>query len=365
MSRKPNGRFGEIGRREMLRWSAAATVTSGLGIPLASAEEKENAAAILAEKKPLWLPPVSGPGEIVKVHKPGMKAGFFPEPKAAREMVDKAVMELAGETDPGRAWLKFISPTDRVGIKVNCLGTRMVSTMREMTFAVADAIRDAGVPDANIVVIDMFASNMMGGRYDQQSNPNRMRVLAHRSDGKYQSWLDAGPARARFADIFLWTTAIINMPPIKDHDLAGVTCCMKNMTFGTVEKPHLNHDGINEKIPHLWATEEIRSRVRLNLIDGTSILYDGGPKYNRAALVPHECVYATTDPVAMDSLAHELIAALRKENGLRTLGEVGRPPKFLELSEQMGLGIADRKKHRVRSVDLAPLETKAQDEKRS
>jgi len=307
---------------------------------------------LLAFPRAVRSAPVPPPGLVVRVRMPGMRDGPFPRPDAARRMVDAAVAALAGETDPGRAWLSFVGPADRVAIKVNTLGTRFASTMREIAFAVADAIRDAGVPDANILVFDMFASNMMGGRYTVQSNPARMRVLAHADNPYQKAWRRAGPARARFSELLLWSTAVINVPPIKDHDLAGVTCCMKNMAFGTVEKPHLNHAVVNEAIAMLWTLEEIRGRVRLNVIDGSSALYDGGPKHNRAAQVPHECVYATADPVAMDAVAHELIELLRSENGLKTLAEVRRPPRYLELAAQLGLGVADRRLIRLETIDL-------------
>lgn len=298
---------------------------------------------------------VSGPGRVVKVHMKGMRSGMFPDPGASRIMVDKAVSTLAKESDPGRAWLKFVSPTDRVLIKVNCLGTRMLSSMREVVYAIADAVRDVGVPDANIVILDMFASNMMGGRYDQQTNPRKMRVIAHREDSYQKSTITAGPAKARFADLLLWSTAVINVPPIKDHDLAGVTCAMKNMTFGTVEKPHLNHHVVNEAIAHLYAREEIRGKVRINIVDGSRILYDGGPKFAGSAHALHECIYATTDPVAMDAVAHELIETLRAENKMKTLAEVGRPAKFLSMSQDFGLGVADRKLIQLETVELPPL----------
>jgi uncharacterized protein (DUF362 family) len=345
MSRKRSTpKANTITRREALSLGLGA----GLGLLAVGPAALGGAAAPRAGS----IARVPAPGIVVRVRMPGMRDGLFPRPDASRRMVDAAVTALAGETDPGRAWLTFVGPSDRVLIKVNCLGTRMASTMREVAFAVADAIRDAGVPDASILVLDMFASNMMGGRYTVQSAPTRMRVLAH-ADNPYQKALrQTGPARARFSDLLLWSTAVINVPPIKDHDLAGVTCCMKNMAFGTVEKPHLNHAVVNEAIARLWTLEEIRSRVRLNVIDGSTVLFDGGPKFNRAGQVPHECVYATTDPVAMDAVAYELIELLRAENGLKTLAEVHRPPKYLELAAALGLGVADRRFISLETIDL-------------
>jgi uncharacterized protein (DUF362 family) len=309
-------------RREALGLAAAAAGALALGPRPAPADT-----------------PRTGPGQVVAVHCPGLRDGPFPRPELARRAVDRAVCTLAGETDPGRAWLRFVSPADRVLLKINCLGTRFASTAVEVTTAVADAVRDAGVPDASILVLDMFASNMTGGRYALSSAPGRMRVVAHR-DGAYdRDWTHAGPARVRFSEHLRWATAVINLPPIKDHDLSGVTCAMKNLTFGVVEKPHVNHGVINEAIAHLWALEEIRGKVRLTVADGSSILFDGGPKYNRAAHVVHDRIYATTDPVALDAVAHELIENLRASAGLRTLAQVGRPPRFIELAGQLGLGL--------------------------
>lgn len=339
----------KMGRREMIRLGGAAAAAGALGMGMGA-----DAFASSAKKAAgsLFVPVVSGPGHVVKVHMKGMRSGMFPEPKASRIMVDKAVMTLSGESDPGRAWLRFIAPTDRVVLKINCLGTRMLSSMREVVYAIADAIRDVGVPDANILLLDMFASNMMGGRYDQQLNPRKMRVLAHNENTYHKTWVEAGPARARFSELLRWSTAVINVPPIKDHDLAGVTCTMKNMAFGTVEKPHLNHHVVNEAVARLYAHEEIRGRVRLNIVDGSRVLYDGGPKFRGSAHTLHECVYASTDPVAMDAIAFELIESLRAENNMRTLAQVGRPAKFLQMGADLGLGVADRKQIRLDAVEL-------------
>ncbi len=339
-----------LDRRDALRvfaGGAAAGILSGVQGKLL-AQPEQTVAPILI--------PASGPGHVVKVHLPGMKDVNYPHQAAAKIAVDKAVCTLAGEEDVGRAWSRFISSTDRVGIKVNCLGTRLVSTMREVTMAIAQSVRDIGVEDANILIFDMFASNMMGGRYDQQPIRRKMRILAHREYEEYERpWVKAGPARVKFSKLMDWCTAIINVPPIKDHDLAGVTCTMKNMTFGTVEKPHVNHHVVNEACAHLYALEEIRGKVRLNIIDGTSILYDGGPKANRSALTTHDCIYASTDPVAMDAVAFELIANLRAENNMRTLSQVGRHPSFLKLGQELGLGIADRSKIHLETVTLPPF----------
>ena len=50
----------------------------------------------------------------------------------------------------------------------------------------------------------------------------------------------------------------------------------------------------------------------------------------------------------MDTVAFELIEALRAENKMRTLAAVGRPAKFLQMAQDLGLGI--RIKTRVKEL---------------
>jgi uncharacterized protein (DUF362 family) len=341
----------KISRRDVIKLSGATVVSAGIDMsPLTAFAQPVN----FADFAP------AAPGYVVKVHMKGMKGAIYPHSDAAKIMVKKVVTTLAGESNIKKAWLKFIKPEDKIGIKINCLGTRFISSSKEIVFAVVNSLAEAGISKDQITIIDMFASNMRGGRFEQQSAPGRVKIKAHRQHPYEKSWRVYGPAKVKFSKLFLDFDSVINIPVIKDHDLAGVTCCMKNVTFGVVEKPHVNHNIINEAIVHLWASDEIRNRVKINIVDGTSILYDGGPKANRRAMVSHQSIYATCDPVAMDAIAEELIEKLRFQNGLRTLLEVKRAAKFIQMAEQFGLGIANRTKINLKTVNLqnftAPLQ---------
>jgi uncharacterized protein (DUF362 family) len=294
-----------------------------------------------------------GPGRIIEVHKPGMRGNLFPYPDAAREAVHKAVTALAGENDVGRAFGKFVSGEDRVGIKINVLGGRLSSTTKEVVDAIVEGVRAAGVPDANIMIFDQFGGNMRGARYVWQDKPDKLRVINHDVLGYEETVVASeGGGRGKLAKTLTWSTAIINVPVLKDHDTAGVTCAMKNMVFGCVERPPMMHAQIHTALPHFYALNAIRGRVRLIVCDGSFCLYDGGPKHNDRAHVTHDRVYATTDPVAMDAIALEVVEKYRAENRLRTLAQVRRPATYLALAEQLGLGIADRARIRLEQIAL-------------
>ncbi len=338
-----------IPRRAMLKIGAAASAAGAIGVAPFSAHPGD------APKR--GLPSVSGPGHVVKVHMPGMRGRLFPHAEAALAMVSRAVTTLTGEDDLGRAFAKFVHKDDRVGIKINCLGGRFSSTTKEVADAVVEGVRAAGVLDENIMVFDQFGGNMRGARHQWQEKPGRLRVLNHAVLGYEKDWIRVEGARGKLSKALTWSTAIINVPVIKDHDLAGagITCAMKNMVFGCVERPALNHGKIEIGLPHFYATEEIRGRVRLTIADGSFCLYDGGPKHNPAAHVTHDCVYASTDPVAMDAIALEVVERIRKEKGLRSLADVRRPATFLGVAQEIGLGIADRERIFLETLELPPF----------
>ncbi len=119
---------------------------------------------------------------------------------------------------------------------------------------------------------------------------------------------------------------------------------MKNITHGSNSNPHDFHaHNAAPQIAHLYAQEVVKSRVALHVTDGYQVIYDEGPiDVNARRRVPHEAVYAATDPVALDVVGAEIVEKLRKENGLPTLAQAGREPIYLGVAGKLGLGIAER-----------------------
>jgi uncharacterized protein (DUF362 family) len=340
-----------LGRRDALKLglgaaAALGAIGLGRGVGAAGAPASVPVAGAAA---------LTGPGHVVQVHMPGMRGRLFPYPDAAREAVHEAVKRLAGEADVGRAFGRFVSPEDRVGIKINMLGGRLASTTKEVVDAIVEGVRAAGVQDANIMIFDQFGGNMRGGRYVWQEKLGQLRVINHDVLG-YEETLTTceGGGKGKLAKTLTWCTAVINVPVLKDHDTAGVTCALKNMVFGCVERPPMMHLEIHTALPHFYALDAIRGRVRLTICDGSFCLYDGGPKYNAAAHVTHDSVYATTDPVAMDAIALEVVEKYRADNGYKTLAQARRPATYLALAQEIGLGVADRSRIRLELIELKP-----------
>ena len=184
--------------------------------------------------------------------------------------------------------------------------------------------------------------------------PAGVRAYVHENKDAAMGSITVAGVATKFVRPFTEATAVINVGLIKDHSICGYTGCMKNITHGATINPHAFHDhNASPQITELYAQDVVRSRVRLHILDGFKVIYDGGPlDNNKRRRVLHEAVYATTDPVAADVLGWEVVEGLRKEAALPTLKDAGREPTYLRLAGELGLGVYDKNRIRLRDVTL-------------
>ncbi len=109
---------------------------------------------------------------------------------------------------------------------------------------------------------------------------------------------------------------------------------------------------MDPQIPLLYAQDVIRSRVRLNITDGYKLIYQGGPlDRDKRARVPHEAIYVSTDPVALDRIGWKIVDKWRNDKGLPRLKKAKREPTYILRAADMGLGIADLNQIRVKEFN--------------
>jgi uncharacterized Fe-S center protein len=150
-----------------------------------------------------------------------------------------------------------------------------------------------------------------------------------------------------------WADCLINVPFIKDHHLAGVTCGMKNLSHGLIKTPARWHgDRCRQSIPHLFNLEPIRSKLKLTICNALRIVYDGGPEARLECTADHSRLLFATDVVALDAYAARLIDQVRGAHDLRDLAEEHRPATYLSVARDLGLGQSD-----LDRVDVTDIET--------
>jgi uncharacterized protein (DUF362 family) len=302
---------------------------------------------------------MAAPGKVIKVSKSDvlMPNKLFPKEEAARTMLERAMIELTGETDIIKAFGRFVHKDDKVAIKMNGIAGQSGATMatnKEIILPIVAAVMGVGVPAANIVVYEQYNSFFNGTRVNQKNLPAGVRTAIHANKDATMPEIRVLGIRTKFVRPLTEATAVINVALIKDHSICGYTGCLKNITHGSTINPHDFHaHNASPQIAALYAQDIVKSRVRLHITDGFKLIYDEGPlDKNPDRRVPHEAVYVTTDPVAMDTIGWNEVEKWRKEKRLPTLAKAGREPTYIRVAGELGLGIADKDQIRLREITL-------------
>jgi uncharacterized protein (DUF362 family) len=180
--------------------------------------------------------------------------------------------------------------------------------------------------------------------------------------------VDNVTARRSYAAQFIThqVNKLINLPVLKDHQSAGVTLCLKNLSHGLVNNVNRTHsspslNACNAFIPAVVALPVIRNKTVLHILDGVKGQYHGGPGGHPEFAWEHHTLYFSTDPVAMDHIGWEVIDAKRESVGMKKLVEalpdkvstfVHRQPEHVEIAGALGLGVWDRAKIDLRKVSV-------------
>lgn len=276
------------------------------------------------------------------VRRPGVTLeGGRVRDRVVREMVFRAVQDATGLGSARDAFASLFGPDDVVGIKVNCLAGKRMSTRPEVALALAEGVQLGGVKPFNVIIWERSSQELTRAGYTVQKERFSLRVLG--TDGDYEAEpTEAGSVGGCLSRLVTRTcTAQINAPVLKDHDLAGVSLSLKNW-YGAIHNPNKYHDHqCSPYVADLSALSPLRHKTRLVVCDALYAQCQGGPAYAPDFLWPYEAVLASTDPVALDALGARILEDRRRAKGLPSLQEAGRPPRWLALAAAHGLGEAD------------------------
>ncbi|MBX9742400.1 MAG: DUF362 domain-containing protein [Chthoniobacterales bacterium] len=143
---------------------------------------------------------------------------------------------------------------------------------------------------------------------------------------------------------------VINVPSLCDSCYCGINGALASMTLGVVDNwrrfikaPYYGAP----YIPTLYATEQIKNKVVLTIMDALALQYVGGPSASPAHAVPYGTLLASYDPVAIDAIGLNLI---NEERHTHQLPEVGALTSHITSAEALGLGHATKKEIEIISL---------------
>jgi len=323
-------------------------------------------------------PPTPTPSIVYRVHDPAAIHEYRTDPVVVRQMVNQLVLALTHQPDLASAWRSLISPNDRIGIKISAAGGELFTTHRDVVNAIVDGLVAAGASRSNIIVWDRslggikeagytrgegyqirsilprdgydpkvtvsapFLGNLIWGDFEYVGGKFEMPLLSDTINTSSISHL----AKIVTNDV----TKIINLPVLSNSERNGVAGCLYNLTLPNIDNWRrfgVPPDFGASSIPEIYSDPHIGRKVVLNLMDGLLAEYAGGPQSQPNYAFEFATLYASKDPVAIDSIALRQLEEWRKK---RKLPPIARTGAHVDLAAQMGLGNSNPAKIEIRDV---------------
>ncbi len=337
-----------LSRRDFLKHTALGVVGAGIGI-----NGFRNLQTVFGADDQL---PSFDKSRVIAVKNNGIMKSSSPDPKIVQRMMDEGMFALTGKKTTSAAWRTLFTPEDVVGIKVNPIGGVKLSTRPEVVNAIILGLKAAGVKENNIIVWDRFSYHLITTGFPLNQGSSGVRCYgtegtAGYDKGIYYESLDddytlreEDGARSLFSKIVTQhVTAIINVPVMKDHGIAGVTLCLKNLAFGAINNTKRFHPTpyfCDPASAEVCAHPAIKDKMRLHIVDALQACFDGGPASMKTWTIwNEERLFFGTDLVAIDRIGLEIIDKKRKEKNLMS---VFQKAKHIATAEKKGLGIYNR-----------------------
>jgi uncharacterized protein (DUF362 family) len=323
--------------------------------------------------------PAPTPSIVYAVHNPDAIKDYETNPRVIRDMVNRLVLAVTGQSDVTRAWSSLVSPGDRVSIKICAAGGELFTTHHAIVNAIVDGLAAAGHPRSSIIVWDRSLGGVREAGYRPGSDGYQLKSIAPHDGydakavisaplvgklvwGDFEYVGDTGKMPL-FADndvtsnvshfskiIATEVDKVINVPVMSVSETNGIAGCIYNMTIPNIDNWRRFARGSPfgaESLAEIYANPLIAKKVVFNLMDGLIAQYAGGPQPQPNYAVHHATLYASRDPVALDANALKRLEEWRKRGSLRPVSPMAT---YIDFASQLGLGNAAANRIEVRNI---------------
>ena len=273
---------------------------------------------------------------VVIVEEPDASVTFNPQPGKIPPMILRGLTHLTGKATLKEAWLSLISTQDTVGLKVFSAPGPTSGTRPAVVEAVVKSLLAAGLPARQIVVWDKHLSDLRQAGLFELAERYGVRVAGAAEAGydektSFESallgqlvWGDLefgrkgeGIGRKSYVSKLVTEqiTRIINITPLLNHNLVGVSGNLWGLALGSVDNTlrfENDSDRLASAIPEIVALPILGDRVALNIVDALICQYQGEEQTLLHYSVALNQLWFSTDPVALDVMAIQEIERQRK-----------------------------------------------------
>lgn len=383
-----------IGRRKFFKTLGAgsAVIAANPFIAAAPAKIQEQAkpATNISEtskypRKPYSMPE-KYPGKVVVVKNERSVVDDVPVEEVAYLMLSRSMLELTGQKRLDKAWRLFVSPGEKIGLKVNPVAGKLLSTSHAVVKSVVKQLTECGIDRKDIIIWDRRDMELKDTGFVSENYPgitikgtemqdekgsftdeNGILYGERNIDREWYYWADVdgeydaetmpymvnGGKFSYFGRIVTKEIdKIINIPILKNAG-GSITNAMKNLAFGSISNTGRLHAQLwNETCAEVCAFPPIRDKVVLNISDGLRGCFNGGPGANPQFICNYNSLLVATDPVALDRIGYDIIAAKRIAEGLQKT-PVPESLTFLKMAADLGLGVYEKDKIDLKEIEMS------------
>jgi uncharacterized Fe-S center protein len=251
-------------------------------------------------------------------------------------MVNRAITNLTERATVAEAWRSLVSSQDVIGIKVFSPPGPNSGTRPAVVAAVVEGLLAAGIPPRHIVVWDKQTTDLRLAGFFDLAKKYGVRIAGSAQAGYdekvfYETAFlgnlvygdlefgkkGEGIGRKSFVSKLVShdITRIINIVPLLNHNLAGVSGNLYSLASGSVDnivRFEADADRLATAIPEIYALTNLSDHVALNIVDGLICQYEGGERGLLHYSAPLNELRFSRDPVALDVLSIEELEKQRK-----------------------------------------------------
>src|SRR5580765_2694753 len=297
-----------------------------------------------------------------------------------REMVSEGITNLTRTASVTEAWRTIVSTQDVVGIKVFSTPGANSGTRPAVVAAVVEGLLAAGVAPKHIVVWDRQLTDLRLAGYSDLATRYGIRIAGSQQAGYDENvyydmplpstliWGDlefgkkgGSIGRKSFVTKLLTQeiSKIINITPLLNHDVAGVTGNLYSLAMGSVDNTirfEKEAEHLAQAVPEIYALTNLSDHVVLNITDALICQYEGEER----GLLHYSAVLNqlrfSRDPVALDLLSlKELDAQRRAANAPK----VKPNPDLYDNAALLWLGVANTNQIDIERLKIPDSESQA------
>lgn len=314
----------------------------------------------------------SGPrARVVTVQDAAAVEAFRPRPEVVRAMVDRGITNLTGKATVAAAWRSLVTTQDVVGIKVLSSPGPNSGTRLAVVAAVVEGLLAAGLPPKQIIVWDKETADLRLAGFFELADRYGIRVAGSIEAGWdekafYETeilgnlvWGDLefgmkgdGTGRKSFVSKLVSRdlTKIINITPLLNHNVAGVSGHLYSLATGSVDnliRFEATPARLARAIPEIYALEKLSDKVVLNITDALICQYEGEERGLLHYSATLNQLRFSKDPVALDMLS---IKELDRQRQAARAPEIRPNLELYDTAALLELGVSDLRRIQVETL---------------